>query len=200
MKPGLDRLAPRLLDGSETFRGTTSHQPLQLIDYWRWSASTLMDNVARGVLAEFVVAAALRDNLPEGPRLEWENYDLEPTINGRKLTIEVKSSAKVQSWQQKNYSDLAFRVKSTEKWDPATGESLPPKRADVYVFCALTGTEIESHLDALDLDNWEFRVILGRLLEQKQSIAWSTVAGLGAVTCRFADLAERIAAAARDLD
>ena len=158
-----------------------------------------MDNVARGVLAEFIVATALRGNLPEGPRLEWENYDLEPTINGRPVTVEVKSSARVQSWHQKDYSKLAFRVKATKKWDPETRGWQPPKRADVYVFCALTGTGIE-HRDALNLDSWEFRVTLGRLLEGKESIAWSTVAGLGAVTCRYADLAEHIAGAARELD
>ena len=64
MKPGLARLTPCMLDGKEPFQGAAIQELPLLVDYWRWSASTLMDNVSRGVLAEFVVATALRDCLP----------------------------------------------------------------------------------------------------------------------------------------
>ena len=201
-KVGLKRLTPRPLDGSNRFQGMS--EPPLLEDYWRWSASTLMDNVGRGVLAEFIVATALSAHIDDlGPRVEWEDYDLKPTIDGRRVTVEVKSSARVQSWCQDDYSALSFRVKATKKWDPEApkGERWkPPERADVYVFCALTATEIESHLDALDMRNWEFRVVKGSLLEGKESIAWSAVAGICDVTCRYTHLAEQVIATVHKLD
>ena len=197
MKPGLARLTPRMLDGKEPFQGAAIQELPLLVDYWRWSASTLMDNVSRGVLAEFVVATALRDCLPNEPRAEWVNYDLEPVIDGRRVTVEVKSSARVQSWRQEHYSKLTFGIRATSKWDES-GQRLPPSRADVYVFCALTG-EVESHVDALDLDKWEFRVVLGEMLEDRKTIAWRSLAGMGA-NCRFVDLARQIKATAAQLD
>lgn len=203
-KVGLKGLTPRPLDGSRRFRGTGLREPPLLEDYWRWSASPLLDNVGRGVLAEFIVATALSAHLDDvGPRVEWDDYDLKLNVDGRRVTVEVKSSARVQSWRQDDFSALSFRVKATRKWDPEAPKGQrwkPPERADVYVFCALTATEIESHLDALDLHNWEFRVVEGRLLGDKESIAWSTVADLcDVVTCGYADLEEQVIATVRKL-
>ena len=64
----------KLLDGQESFCGPGIKHPLQLIDYWRWSGSELMNNTTRGILAEFLVAAAL--GLHKEPREEWKEYDL----------------------------------------------------------------------------------------------------------------------------
>ena len=59
MSDGLKRLPPRFLADNERFRGSGIEAPLSLRDYWRWSASSLMDNTARGLVAEFLVATAL---------------------------------------------------------------------------------------------------------------------------------------------
>lgn len=69
-----------------------------------------MDNTARGTLAEFLVATALKGHVRDQPRVEWDAYDLVARIGGRALTIEVKSSAKVQSWRQTKHSAVQFGI------------------------------------------------------------------------------------------
>ena len=115
MSDGLKRLPPRFLADNERFRGSGIESPLSLRDYWRWSASSLMDNTARGLVAEFLVATALKGYIPDQPRVEWDAYDFVAKIDGRKVSIEVKSSAYVQSWEQRRYSNLQFNIRSTRK-------------------------------------------------------------------------------------
>jgi hypothetical protein len=38
---------------------------LKLLDFWQWSQPDLLSNTARGVMAEFIVAAALELNIEE---------------------------------------------------------------------------------------------------------------------------------------
>ena len=104
-----------LLNGQESFCGPGIKHPLRLIDYWRWSGSELMNNTTRGILAEFLVAAAL--GLHKEPREEWKEYDL-CTKSG--TTIEVKSSAYVQSWKQLKTSVIQFGIAPHRKWNPET--------------------------------------------------------------------------------
>ena len=63
----------KLLKGNEHFRGPGVRKSLRLLDYWRWSGSVLLDNTARGILAEFLIAAAL--GLHKEPRREWAGFD-----------------------------------------------------------------------------------------------------------------------------
>ena len=51
-----------------------------LNDFWRWQSSDLLNNALRGVLAEYIVAKALGIET-NGPRVEWEPFDL--LFNGR---------------------------------------------------------------------------------------------------------------------
>ena len=78
--------------GTEPFIGT---EHLRLKHFWEWSASDLMSNATRGILAEFLVAAAIGQS--GGVRSEWDAYDLQTTSG---LKLEVKSSAYLQSWRQ----------------------------------------------------------------------------------------------------
>lgn len=73
MNNGLSQHEAGLLDGQESFCGPGVTQPLLLIDYWRWQGSVLLDNTSRGILAEFLVAAAL--DLHRKPRREWDESD-----------------------------------------------------------------------------------------------------------------------------
>ena len=84
--------------GKELFYSEGEEVGVQLIDFWRWAYSDLLNNVARGVLAEFLVANALDITKPK-LRTEWDPYDLK-SKQGTK--IEVKSSAYIQSWNQKS--------------------------------------------------------------------------------------------------
>lgn len=53
-----------------------------ILDFWKWGCSSILDNVWRGVLAEYIIAKALGiDNIP---RKEWETYDL-ITPEGKQL-------------------------------------------------------------------------------------------------------------------
>lgn len=80
----------------EPFHGDLGDNPvLKLLDYWRWLASCLMDNRIRGMLAEFLLAAAC--GLHTNPRVEWDSYDLCIPAANTGLKIEVKSSAERQS-------------------------------------------------------------------------------------------------------
>lgn len=54
----------------------------------------------RGVLAEFIVENALKDNDEIEVRSPWGDYDV--LYKGKK--IEVKCSSYIQDWEQKNLS------------------------------------------------------------------------------------------------
>ena len=154
----LPRIKPKLLSGSEPFNARGEPLGPTLRDYWRWSGSDLVSNVERGVLAEFLVASAL--GLTEEPREEWSAFDLEVPDCG---TVEVKSAAYIQSWEQKEYSRISFDIaKRKSAWNPKTGkwkELDPPERiADVYVFCLLKH-KCQKTIDPLNVEQWEFYVV-----------------------------------------
>ena len=192
MTDGLAPLPTEFLDDDVPFLGAGVAPSLRLRDYWRWSASCLMDNTSRGILAEFLVTTALWRFVPQKPRVEWEAYDLEADIDGRRISLEVKSSSKVQSWRQQKHSTLEFRIAPTLKWNAESGMyGQRPERADIYVFCALVETGIESHRDALDVQNWRFRVALGEMLPDQETIGWRHL-GAFATCCEYKDLAWKV--------
>ena len=92
--------------GSERLHNDGKEISVQLVDFWRWSASDLLSNATRGVFAEFLIASAL--GLVDNVRSEWDSYDLK-TQKGKR--IEVKSAAYLQSWSQKELSKISFREK-----------------------------------------------------------------------------------------
>ena len=157
-----------------------------------------MDNTARGLVAEFLVATALErleTFIPDQSRVEWDPYDFEAEIDDWKVSIEVKSSAYVQSWKQKEYSKLQFDIKPTRKWNPETGKySSEPCRADIYIFCALVEKSICEHAAALNTDNWRFRVVPEEELPDQETIAWSQ---LGREAFGYEQLRQRIVEEAR---
>ena len=151
----LDQLETSLRSGNEPFRGTGTS--LSLLDYWRCSGSSLMDNTARGMVAEFLVAAAV--GMHKRPRMEWDRYDVR-TPSG--VTIEVKSAAAIQSWKQTAPTPIQFSIGPRQGWDPQTGLYSGQARrwADLYVFCALEGT------DPLNVDKWQFYVLPSAVLDE----------------------------------
>ena len=136
-------------------------------DFWQWSASDLLNNTTRGVLAEFLVAHALGIH-KEGFRVEWDAFDLE-TCDG--LKVEVKSAAYVQSWPQRQLSPIRFNVAPKKRiWEAAVDRAHwydPPRRvADVYVLCLLEATDPEE-IDPLDVKQWVFYVAPTTVLDAK---------------------------------
>lgn len=190
MNDGMSQRKLELLDGKEPFHGPGITEPLLLIDYWRWQGSTLLDNTSRGILAEFLVASAL--GLHRKPRREWDESDIRMASG---TTIEVKSSAYVQSWEQSRPSVIEFGIAPHRSWNAETGEYREGVRrwADIYVFCVLKGKE---HLDLLDTNRWDFYVIATQVLDQKRpdqkTIRLSSLEKLSPHKCRYAKLKKTI--------
>jgi len=157
-KSNNDSSTPRLKSGSEPFRIYGVETDFTLRNYWQWSASDLLSNTQRGVIAEFLVAKSL--GLTNSLRREWGWYDLE-TTDGNK--IEVKCAAYYQSWKQERPSDIRFDIAPRKLfWDPKTNRShaypKPKRPSEVYVFCLL-GSPEETNPDPLCIDQWKFFVI-----------------------------------------
>ncbi len=164
MTKRLPRIKPEPRSDSEPFtRGGESLGPT-LLAYWQWSGSDLVSNVERGVLAEFLVASAMK--LTVAPREEWGAFDLEVPSCG---TVEVKSAAYIQSWEQRDFSRISFDIARRESaWNPETGKykkhDSAKRNADVYVFCLLKH-RCQKTIDPLDVDQWEFYVVPKALLD-----------------------------------
>ena len=158
---GYPALKPKKKTGDEPL-----HHDLQPLgrcaqDFWRWSASDLVSNTTRGILAEYIVASAL--GLVDGIRAEWESYDL---LTPAGLKIEVKSASYLQSWFHRKKSHIGFKIGPTKGYDYSTGQySKESKRqADVYVF-ALLAHKDKATLDPLNVAQWEFYVMRTSVLD-----------------------------------
>lgn len=168
------------INGGTLFQFGETAQDFRLLDFWRWSASNLMDNTIRGMLAEYLVAIAVRAQ--EKYRLEWSPWDL-TLHNGTR--IEVKSASYVQNWTQKKPSLIRFGIQPTRGWDGVRGEfdSAVMRQSDYYVFCVLNGKCSET-VNPLDLAQWDFYVLptemLNRCCGKQKSIGLSRIKKLGA--------------------
>jgi hypothetical protein len=149
--------------GSERLNNNGKEISVQLVDFWRWSASDLLSNATRGVFAEFIVASAL--GLVDNVRSEWDSYDLK-TSKGQR--IEVKSAAYLQSWSQKELSKISFSIRPSRKWNSNIGEleNISERQADIYVFCLLNHQE-QKTIDPMNLSQWRFFVISVDVLNEQ---------------------------------
>jgi len=161
----LSRIKPILKHGDEPLHATGKSIGVSLLDFWRWSASDLVSNATRGILAEFIVASALGTEL-KSVREEWGAFDL---ITPEGITVEVKSAAYIQSWDQKRYSTISFRVPKTHAWNPETNiqEKEPRRQAQVYVF-ALLAHKHKPTVDPLNVDQWRFYVLPTAALDARK--------------------------------
>jgi hypothetical protein len=176
---GLPRIHITRKTGAEAFVAGGRPIGKTLSDFWGWSTSDLVDNTARGGLAEFIVASGLGIST-EDVRDAWASWDLTTPDN---VKVEVKSAAYLQSWWQKGLSKISFLTPKTLAWDPDTGTfaTLAQRQAGVYVFALLKHTEKKT-LNPLDLDQWEFYVLPTEVLNQRtrsqHSITLNTLQGL----------------------
>ena len=172
MTDALEKLKIVKKIGCEFFRARGSDLDFSLLDYWRWLTSDLVSNTARGVLAEYIVARALK--IPTGEEIqdEWAPFDL-LTPDG--IKIEVKSAAYVQSWKQSRFSRVSFATPETGEWDSESGRFLsePKRRADVYVFAFFAQREMP--IEPLDLDQWKFYALSTQKLDDRKSLSLSAL-------------------------
>jgi hypothetical protein len=140
-------------------------------DFWQWAHSDIMQNVERGVLAEYIVATLL--GVDYELRIPWLAYDLK-LPNGK--TVEVKTMSLLQAWYQKELSNPRVVIKPTRKWDPKTNiiEATPKFHSDLYVICFFTADDHDT-ADPLNLAQWEFYVLpkerIKSFCKEKKSIS-----------------------------
>lgn len=178
--------------GVEMFTMGGKKLGFDLTNFWQWSNSNLLDNTARGILAEYVVAKAL--GISSGTRVEWDAFDL-LLSDGRK--IEVKSASYIQSWYQEKYSSITFGIGKTRVWDERTNvlSDEMVRRADIYVFCLLDH-KVQETIDPLNLSQWTFFILPASVLNDKlgdqKTLSLSRLRKLKPVRAGFDDLAEKI--------
>ena len=171
------------LDPQCTFTSSASPSwgEVTIADFWQWAYSDIMDNTARGRLAEFIVARAV--NATDVTARGWLPYDLEQASG---VKIEVKSSAYVQGWYQSKPSRITWSIEPTLAWDPATNEfnGERTRHADVYVFSLITEKDATG-FDPMNLDQWAFYVVPRRRIDERfgaqKSIGITAVQSLSSI-------------------
>lgn len=194
----LGPLKPTWKSGAEPFHRDGQRMDFELMDFWRWSASDLVSNTTRGILAEYIVAKALSITT-SCARSEWGRYDL---LTPSGIRVEVKSAAFVQSWYQRALSKVQFLTAKRRAWDPRTNavEDTSRRHADLYVFALLAHTD-KPTIDPLNLTQWQFWVVLTQTLDERKrsqhSITLRSLRALAGEPLDFwhlADAVERSAA------
>lgn len=124
-------------------------------DFWAWAYSDILTTTTRGMFAEFLVGSALgvTENMPPAG---WGDFDL--LYEDRK--IEVKASAYIQSWNQRNFSNIRFDIGERGTWDEANSTWLEEltRSADCYIFC-LFAEKDRGAVNVIDATKWDFYVV-----------------------------------------
>lgn len=200
MATKLDAIEQTLKTGQEQFHCGHDLLGFQLLDFWRWSASDLVGNTARGILAEYLVARALGSVQPT--RDEWLPFDV---LSAGGVRVQVKSAAYLQSWYQSKPSRIAFSIRATRSWDPKTNAlaTQPTRECDVYVFALLAHRD-KATLDPMDVGQWVFYVLsradVDGYSRSQHSITLPSLERCGARCVSYADLrseVERVAGQCR---
>ncbi|MCH5152603.1 MAG: hypothetical protein J1F68_01395 [Clostridiales bacterium] len=152
-----------VMKGTEHFFTDAGEIDKTVTDFWAWYASDLLSNILRGALSEFIVATALGIDTKK-TRVDWEAYDLQYG----EIRIEVKSSAYLQSWEQKFLSKLRFSIAPAliYDWDKNTYAGDLIRRSDFYVFCVFTCLN-RSEANLLSMNQWQFYVLPTEVLNEK---------------------------------
>ena len=159
------------LSGDEIFQNGSKKLDFNLLSFWQWSSSDVVSNATRGILAEYIVGKALGCISKEDVRDEWGAYDLK-TQTG--ISVEVKSAAYIQSWEQSKLSKISFSIRKSLGWDRETNKFDDEKKrqADVYVFALLFHKDKET-VNPLDISQWEFFVLPTKVLDQRERSQYS---------------------------
>lgn len=196
----MNLLAPKPVvrkTGREVLTAQGKPTAFDLLSFWQWSGSDLLSNAFRGVLAEYIVAAAFGE--VHGVRVEWDAYDLETPAGVR---VEVKSGAYLQTWHQDKLSQITFGIRPTYGWDSKTSKisDRQARQADVYVFAILDHKE-KATVNPLDLDQWTFYCLATKDLNDgvgnQKTISLTGLLRLKPTQATFATLATIIEETAR---
>lgn len=176
--------------GLEPILGDNNNRTL--LNFWQWAYSDLVGNTERGAVAEYLVALAC--GIEDKVRISWRTYDLELS-NG--IKIEVKSSAYIQTWEQKDYSKPIFNIQKTKAWDYIGNvySNEQKRHADIYVFALLAHKNQET-INPLDTSQWEFYLLSTKVLDTQmkdaKQISLDRIIQLGGIKCAFEELLDKI--------
>ena len=179
-------------DGAESLHDNGKAMPFNLLSFWQWSASDLVGNTLRGMLAEYIIASAVGS--AKGTRTEWDAFDIETPD---KVKIEVKSSAYIQSWSQPKLSAISFGIQPTKGWDAKTNTSSIQRvrQSDIYVFCVLSHKD-KNTIDPLNINQWVFYILptktLNKMVGNQKSITLSSLQKLNPIKVNYNSINETI--------
>ncbi len=169
--------AGKQLTGREAFFSDGLKREACVSDFWRWAFSEINDNTTRAVLGEYIVAMALGEKCATAVRSAWPMFDLETTSGCR---IEVKTTARRQSWRQKKPSVLQFDIAKKKDWEIKATEER--RHADLYVFCVFDNED--EQISPLDLSRWTFYVVatkeINERFDNQKSVRLSKLVGKAA--------------------
>jgi hypothetical protein len=198
-QPSLDGLTVTPRTGNDPFTQQGQDIGANLLGFWRWACSGLVNNRMRGVLAEYIVGLAL--GCVDGDvRLEWDATDL---CTPQGCLVEVKSSAYLQSWPQTKLSKIKFDIEPKTGWDAKTNTNAAERKrqAQVFVFCVLAYKD-KATVDPLNLDQWDFYVLstnrLNAAVGEQESITLGSLLQRDPAKTSFAHLRACIESAAKD--
>ena len=138
-------------------------------DFWRWGYSDLIQNINRGILAEYLIAWVL--SIDEKPRNPWDAYDL---MTGDGFKIEVKSTGYLQAWDYGTKPNPRFVIQERQRWTDKGLEKEAAFNADVYILCYHKEKD-RIKIDPMDLSQWDFWVFskkeIIQLLDKRKSIS-----------------------------
>lgn len=180
--------------GNEPFINDNKKTDYTVLDFWKWAYDDFINNVQRGVLAEYIVATAIGtiDMPEEKHRVMWRPYDL---LSPEGWKVEVKCAAHVQSWDAKHPGHISYSIAPTRVPDE-TGDykdDAPKQRnSDCYVFALYKATSADENM--LDLSLWEFYVLKTSVLDKEKpnqkSITLPSLLALNPVKCSYEGLRE----------
>lgn len=185
----------RKLAGTEEFKNTgDKHFSVQ--KFWSYSFSNLTFNVLRGVLAEFIVVNALKDDTSSDFRDPTKGFDI--LYNDKK--IEVKCSSYIQDWGEMRHSPISWVALKAEDLYYRPGTKLDPDgiiayKADVYVLALLMHHD-HATLDIMNLQQWCFYVLTRERLREvsgnKNTVAISKLDKHGETPVSFSGLRAKV--------
>ena len=179
--------------GMEPIYDDKGKQISSVLEFWQWAYSDIIGNIERGHFAEYLVACAL--NVRQNTRVEWDKYDV---LTNDDISIEVKSSGYVQTWQQKGKSKIAFSIRPTRAFNSKANayEREIKRQAQIYVFCVHNYEKKDEGLNPLDMKQWDFYILptekLNIEVKEQKTISLQKIIKLGAEKCSYSELSASI--------
>ena len=179
--------------GMEPIYDDKGKQISSVLEFWQWAYSDIIGNIERGHFAEYLVARAL--DVAKDTRVEWDKYDV---LTNDDISIEVKSSGYVQTWQQKGKSKISFSIRPTRAFNSKANayEEEIKRQAQIYVFCVHNYEKKDEGLNPLDMKQWDFYILPTEKLnieaKEQKTISLQKIIKLGAEKCSYSELSESI--------